>query len=94
MDYNPEMSFDAVKVTTLFRSMYEELGRKFIPWTDDMVEKTWTQIHNEHDDVRAFIGEILAFSQNVKVCFSNFHCPPFTVHLPWTVATEAQPSDP
>lgn len=66
MDYNPEMSFDAVKVITLFRSLYEELGRKFTAWTDETVKRAWAEIHNEHDHVRAFIGEILAFSQNVK----------------------------
>ncbi|KAF5337122.1 hypothetical protein D9611_003196 [Ephemerocybe angulata] len=66
MDYNPEMSFDAVKVITLFRCLYEELGRKFFSWTDETVKRAWGEIHNEHDHVRAFIGEILAFSQNVK----------------------------
>ncbi|EFI28576.1 membrane protein [Coprinopsis cinerea okayama7 len=66
MDYNPEMSFDVVKVISLWRAFYEELGRKFVPWTDETVERSWTQISNEHDDVRAFIGEILAFSQNIK----------------------------
>lgn len=52
MDYNPEMSFDAVKVIALFRSFYEELGRKFVCWVDETVERTWKEIHNEHDDVR------------------------------------------
>ncbi|RXW16590.1 hypothetical protein EST38_g9267 [Candolleomyces aberdarensis] len=66
MDYNPEMSFDAVKVIALFRSFYEELGRKFVCWVDETVKRTWTEIHNEHDDVRAFIGEMLAFSENIR----------------------------
>jgi proteasome activator subunit 4 len=67
MDYNPELSFDATKVITLFRSLYEEMGRKFVPWMDETTKRAWSQIANEHDHVRAFIGEILAFSQNIKV---------------------------
>ncbi|EDR15426.1 uncharacterized protein LACBIDRAFT_301740 [Laccaria bicolor S238N-H82] len=66
MDYNAEMSFDAVKIISLFRSFYEELGRKFSPWVDDAVRRSWAEIHSEHDDVRAFISEILAFSENIK----------------------------
>ncbi|TFK30307.1 hypothetical protein FA15DRAFT_662249 [Coprinopsis marcescibilis] len=66
LDYNPEMSFDAVKVTSLYRAFYEELGRKFLPWADEAVNRSWSHIHNEHDEVRAFIGELLAFSQNIK----------------------------
>ena len=83
LDFNAELSFDAVKVISLFSAVFEGLGRKFSPWTDDMVERSWTEIHGEHDDVcikckklrnglicdlqvRAFVGEILAFSHNIK----------------------------
>ncbi|KAF8168284.1 hypothetical protein B0H34DRAFT_792908 [Crassisporium funariophilum] len=66
LDFNGELSFDAVKVISLFRAFFQELGRKFVAWTDQTVERTWAEIHGEHDDVRAFIGEILAFSQNIK----------------------------
>ncbi|KAF8971515.1 hypothetical protein BDZ97DRAFT_1913988 [Flammula alnicola] len=67
-DFNTELSFDAVKIITLFRASFEELGRKFMPWTDGTVGRSWSEIHGEHDDVRAFISEILAFSQNIKWC--------------------------
>ena len=83
LDFNAELSFDAVKVISLFSAVFEGLGRKFSPWTDDMVERSWAEIHGEHDDVRlkckillnmlichlqvrAFVGEILAFSHNIK----------------------------
>ncbi|KDR84809.1 hypothetical protein GALMADRAFT_217878 [Galerina marginata CBS 339.88] len=66
LDFNVELSFDAVKIISLFRAFFEELGRKFTPWMDMTVERSWSEIHGEHDDVRAFISEILAFSQNVK----------------------------
>ena len=82
LDFNAELSFDAIKVITLFSCVFE-LGRKFSPWIDDMVERCWTEIHGEHDDVcikcnnfayvlicdlqvRAFVGEILAFSHSIK----------------------------
>ncbi|KAH9487110.1 Proteasome activator complex subunit 4 [Psilocybe cubensis] len=66
LDFNSELSFDAVKVITLYRAFFEELRRKFGPWTDDTVQRCWREIHSEHEDVRAFISEIFAFSENVK----------------------------
>ncbi|KXN83586.1 Proteasome activator complex subunit 4 [Leucoagaricus sp. SymC.cos] len=66
LDYNAEMAFDAVKVATLFRAFYEELGRKFVAWTDETVERSWAEISSDHDDVRAYIGDILVFSENIK----------------------------
>lgn len=66
LDYNAEMAFDAVKTATLYRAFYEELGRKFMPWTDETVERSWAEISSEHDDVRAYIGDILVFSENIK----------------------------
>ncbi|KAF9472467.1 hypothetical protein BDN70DRAFT_886944 [Pholiota conissans] len=66
LDFNAELSFDAVKVIALYRAFFEELGRKFMPWVDATVDRSWVEIHSEHDDVRAFISEILAFSQNIK----------------------------
>jgi proteasome activator subunit 4 len=51
MDYNGEMSFDAVKILSLFRAFYEELSWKFSAWTDQVLERCWPEIHSEHDDV-------------------------------------------
>ncbi|RDB28522.1 Proteasome activator complex subunit 4 [Hypsizygus marmoreus] len=65
IDFNAEMTFDAVKVLSLFRAFYEELGRKFVAWTGDVVARSWAEISSEHDEVRAYIGEILAFSQKI-----------------------------
>lgn len=50
-DFNAEMSFEAVKRITIFRAFFEELGRKFIPWTDEAVKRAWAEVHSEHDDV-------------------------------------------
>ncbi|KAF8058272.1 hypothetical protein FPV67DRAFT_1786012 [Lyophyllum atratum] len=66
VDYNAEMTFDATKILSLFRAFYEELGRKFTAWTDDTLARSWPEIGGEHDDVRAYIGEILAFTGKIK----------------------------
>ena len=49
-DFNGESSFDAVKILTLFRALYEELGWKFSAWTDEMLLRIWPEIRSEHDD--------------------------------------------
>jgi proteasome activator subunit 4 len=51
VDYNAEMTFDAVKILSLFRTFYEELGRKFIPWVDDVLNQSWQELTSEHDEV-------------------------------------------
>ncbi|KAF7339921.1 Membrane protein [Mycena venus] len=68
MDYQPELAFDATKIFSVFKALYEELNWKFTAWTDGVVERCWDQlIINEHEDVRAFIAEVLAFSSKIKV---------------------------
>lgn len=54
LDFNSELSFDVIKVTSLFRAFFEELGPKFYAWTDGIVKRSWAEIHGEHDDVRPF----------------------------------------
>ncbi|KAM6497955.1 hypothetical protein JOM56_005903 [Amanita muscaria] len=65
LDFNAELAFDAVKVFSLFRSFYEELGRKFFPWADGAVERCWKEINSDHDEVRAMIGEMLVFTEYI-----------------------------
>jgi proteasome activator subunit 4 len=55
MDFNGESSFDAVKVLSLFRSLYEGLDWKFSAWTDEVLDRYWPQIQSEHDDVGHFV---------------------------------------
>ncbi|KAG5652289.1 hypothetical protein H0H81_005549 [Sphagnurus paluster] len=66
IDFNAEMTFDGVKVLSLFRAFYEELGRKFTAWADDALARSWSEITSEHDDLRAYIGELLAFTEKIK----------------------------
>ena len=51
MDFNGESSFEAVKVLSLIRALYESLDWKFSAWTDEVLERCWPQISSEHDDV-------------------------------------------
>ncbi|KAJ6615943.1 hypothetical protein B0H10DRAFT_2190770, partial [Mycena sp. CBHHK59/15] len=67
MDYEPELAFDATKIFSIFKAFYEELNLKFAAWTDKVVERCWKQLDtNDHEDVRAFIAEVLAFSSIIK----------------------------
>ncbi|KAJ7275353.1 hypothetical protein B0H12DRAFT_1086888 [Mycena haematopus] len=67
MDYQPELAFDATKIFSVFKAFYEELNWKFTAWTDRVVERCWDQlVTNEHEDVRALIAEVLAFSNKIK----------------------------
>jgi proteasome activator subunit 4 len=70
MDFNAELSFDVVKKLSLFRAMYEELGCSFIPWANEVMEHCWSEIHSDHEEVRSYIGEIMAFTERIMVNFS------------------------
>lgn len=52
VDFNAELSFDSVKILTLFRSFYEELGTKFNPWAEQVLDRIWPEIYSDHDEVR------------------------------------------
>ncbi|KAF7437108.1 hypothetical protein PC9H_003942 [Pleurotus ostreatus] len=65
-DYNGESSFDAIKILSPFRAFYSELNWKFSAWADEIMDRFWKEISSEHDDVRAYVGEMLAFSAKIK----------------------------
>lgn len=67
MDFNPELSFDVVKKLSLFRALYEELGYGFLPWADEVMDRCWFEIHSDHEEVRAYIAEIMAFTERISV---------------------------
>ncbi len=71
MDYNAELSFDVVKILSLFRTCYEELGWKFSAWMDEVLQRCWKEIYSEHEDVRTYIAEILCFADKIKVSISS-----------------------
>ncbi|KIY51373.1 hypothetical protein FISHEDRAFT_37518 [Fistulina hepatica ATCC 64428] len=61
-DYNGEMSIEAMKVLSFFQAMYEELGVKFSAWSDQALDRCWLDLSSDHDDIRAYFAEFLAFS--------------------------------
>lgn len=65
-DYNGESSLNAVKALCFFRAFYEEQNWKFSPWVDEAVDRVWAEISSEHDEVRAYISELLAFASKIK----------------------------
>ncbi|KAI0067819.1 hypothetical protein BV25DRAFT_1794335 [Artomyces pyxidatus] len=65
-DYNGESSLNAVKALCFFRAFYEEENWKFTVWADAAIERVWKELSSEHDEVRAYISELLAFADKVK----------------------------
>jgi proteasome activator subunit 4 len=65
-DYNGESSLNAVKALCFFRAFYEEQNWKFSGWMDLAVDRVWAEISSEHDEVRAYISELLAFATKIK----------------------------
>ncbi|KAA1468544.1 hypothetical protein DENSPDRAFT_833875 [Dentipellis sp. KUC8613] len=65
-DYNGESSLVAVKALCFLRAFYENESRKFIPWADEAVKRVWPEIKSDHDEVRAYISELLTFTNKIK----------------------------
>ncbi|KAI0343952.1 hypothetical protein BDW22DRAFT_1355187 [Trametopsis cervina] len=64
-DFNAETTFDVIKMLSFFRALYEELEWKFTAWSDDVLRRCWSEIQTEHDDVLAYISELLAFTDKI-----------------------------
>jgi len=67
VDFNGESTFAISQVLCFYRAFYEELGWRFEPWADDMITRAWPEIGCEHDEVRSYIGEMLAVAEKAKV---------------------------
>ena len=67
VDFNGESTFGISQVLCFYRAFYEELGWRFEPWADDMIARIWPEIGCEHDEVRSYIGEMLAVAEKAKV---------------------------
>lgn len=61
-DWNTESSFDAIKVLSAFRCFYEQVGWRGTAWVPDVMERAWPELTGEHDDVRAYIAELLVYA--------------------------------
>ncbi|KAF9785996.1 hypothetical protein BJ322DRAFT_1005050 [Thelephora terrestris] len=66
VDFNGESTFAISQVLCFYRAFYEELGWRFEPWADDMIARVWPEIGCEHDEVRSYIGEMLAVAEKAK----------------------------
>nr|GAT49743.1 membrane protein [Mycena chlorophos] len=67
IDFQPELTFDATKILSIFKAFYQELNWKFTPWLDNVVEQCWNQLQvNEHEEVRNHISELLLFASIIK----------------------------
>ena len=75
VDFNGESTFAISQVLCFYRAFYEELGWRFEPWADDMIARAWPEIGCEHDEVRSYIGEMLAVAEKAKV---SHHPPQFS----------------
>ncbi|KAI0828367.1 hypothetical protein BC628DRAFT_1417934 [Trametes gibbosa] len=61
VDFNKESTFEIIQVLCFFRAFYEQLGVKFSPWVEDVLQRCWAELKCEHEDVLAYFSEILAF---------------------------------
>lgn len=66
IDLNGQSAIDSVKVLSLFRAFYTGMGWKFVPWTDAILERLWPEVYSEHDDVRAYVAELLSVCGGIK----------------------------
>ncbi|KAI6153365.1 hypothetical protein BKA82DRAFT_3971276 [Pisolithus tinctorius] len=66
IDLNGQSAIDSVKVLSLFRAFYTGMGWKFVPWTDTILERLWPEVYSEHDDVRAYVAELLSVCGGIK----------------------------
>ncbi|KAL7285721.1 hypothetical protein ACG7TL_000826 [Trametes sanguinea] len=65
VDFNGESTFEIIQVLCFFRAFYEQLGMKFTPWVDDVLNRCWSELKCEHEDVLAYFSEIFAFCGKV-----------------------------
>ena len=50
-DLNGELSFSAVTIASFTRAFYEELGWRASPWMDEILDRYWSDLNSEHDEV-------------------------------------------
>ena len=55
-NFNGELSLSSVKVAAFLRAFYEELGWRSNAWMDEILDRYWTELNSDHDEVR-FIPE-------------------------------------
>ena len=66
-NFNSELSFSATKVASFTRALYEEMGWRAAPWMDEILDRYWQELNNEHEELRAYISDALEYSGKAKV---------------------------
>ena len=66
-NFNSELSFNATKVASFTRAVYEEMGWRSASWMDEILDRYWLELNNEHEEIRAYISDALEHSGKVKV---------------------------
>lgn len=51
VDFHGESTFDMIQVLYFFRAFYEQLGIKFTAWVEETLDRCWSELKCEHDDV-------------------------------------------
>ena len=65
--FDGELSFDATKWASFTWAFYEEIGWRSVVWMDEVIGRYWFELNSEHDEVRAYIADVLEFSGKVAV---------------------------
>lgn len=65
--FDGELSFNATKWASFTRAFYEEMGWRSVAWIDEILDRYWLELNNEHDEVRAYIADALEFSGKATV---------------------------
>ncbi|TBU39582.1 hypothetical protein BD309DRAFT_1022044 [Dichomitus squalens] len=65
VDFKGESTFEIVQVLCFFRAFYEQLGIKFTPWVEDALDRCWAELKCDHEEVLAYLSEILAFTEKI-----------------------------
>ena len=74
-DFKTEQSFDAVKIASFTRAFYGEMGWRAYAWMDDILDRYWQELDNEHEEVLSYIADALIFSSKVKVRYTSVNFP-------------------
>ena len=70
VDFHGESTFDMIQVLYFFRAFYEQLGMKFTPWVEDALQRCWTELKCEHEDVS--VNRACIDARCVEVVFAGF----------------------
>ncbi|KAK7694363.1 hypothetical protein QCA50_001549 [Cerrena zonata] len=84
VDFHAESTFDIVKILSFFQSFYQYTGWKSTAWVEEALTIYWPQLSSDHDDVLAYVSDLLSFTS--KVMWS----PTYSLRTPEVVVRESR----